>query len=226
MLFCFLSAVLVFGYGTQAESPCHLAIITCLVFYLGHKLPIYAFLVERTHAVRAITRTRLQDWFYIFGMVLVTVGFGSIVVCLFIWDVWTYDPSSKQCRIGFRVPVAITLFLFDVLVNLWLTWAFVHYLRPYLTKGVLRAFVPKGMGNMMTSRIFKHTKRNASLDISIVIPQTALIRVLRNTLVGCFAMSTATIANGIVLIAVHGHEEVWMCFTFCTLDGKFSRHLL
>lgn len=224
-LFCFFSAILVFGYGTQASRPCSLAITVCLVFYLGHKLPLYAFLVERTHVVRSVTRRRLQDWFYIFGMLSVILGFGSIVVCLFIWDVWLYDPVIKRCRIGFRVSVALALLLFDIIVNLWLTCVFVHYLRPYLTKGLLKAFVPKGISDLMTSQVSKHAVPNTDLTISIAIPQVALIRVIRNTIIGCIAMCAATVANCLAIILLHGHEEVWMCFTFCTLEGTSSHYL-
>ncbi|RDW64084.1 hypothetical protein BP5796_10586 [Coleophoma crateriformis] len=213
---------MVLGYGTQANRPCKLARIICLVFYIGHKLPLYAFLVERTHAVRSVTRRRLQDWFYISGMISVTLGFISIVVSLCIWDGWFYEPASGQCQIGFRLPVILALLVFDVMVNLWLTWVFVHYLRPYLTKGVLNAFVPKGIGDLMISRVFKHATPNTDFDISFAIPQADLIRVIRNTLIGCIAMCAATVANCLVLIILHSHEEVWMLFTFCTLDVTWT----
>lgn len=98
--FCVLSLVLYYGYGTQDLYACHLATITCLVFYLGQKIPLYMFLVERAHAVRSVTRTRLQDWVYLSGIVLIVLGFGSLTVALFVWSYWEYDPDTKLCRIG------------------------------------------------------------------------------------------------------------------------------
>ncbi|RDW77168.1 hypothetical protein BP6252_05221 [Coleophoma cylindrospora] len=154
------------------------------------------------------------------------LGFISIVVSLCIWDFWLYEPASGQCQISFRLPVILALLIFDVLVNLWLTWVFVHYLRPYLTKGVLKAFVPKGIGDLTISRVFKHATPNTDFNISIAIPQADLIRVIRNTLIGCIAMCAATIANCLVLIILQSHEEVWMLFTFRTLDEPDSEDTL
>ncbi|KAL3423741.1 hypothetical protein PVAG01_05488 [Phlyctema vagabunda] len=217
---CMCSLILFYGYGTEDQSACHLAIITCLTFYLGQKLPIYIFLVERAHIVRAVTRTRLQDCYYVGGLLVVILGFGTLTVILFVWRTWSYDHAQKICRIGFSIQVAIALLVFDILFNLALTVLFVYFLRSYLTKGLLKAFVPRGVADLMVSKIARISLRPR--EISIVVPQTALIRVIRNTIFGCIAMCLTGIPNVIILIVLDSQEDTWLCYTFCTIDVTWA----
>ena len=45
---------------------------------------------------------------------------------------------------------------------------------------------------------------------------------MAKALLACFAVVLATVGNLVALIALHGHEEAWLCLTTCAADGMFS----
>ena len=219
MAFCFSGFFIFYGYGDTSRDSCQAATIICVVFYLGQKVILYLFLVERIHIVRAFSRTRFQDCVYVLGFASVALGFAIISAALFKWRVSKYDTVRKVCQVGFIAPLTITILAWDILVNIFLTGVFLHHVRPYLSKGLTRTLVPRGMLYLMNSRQFRKIYRSRTK--SVAVTQDVLVSVTRKSLHGCISICGGTVVNCIILLVFSGHEQLWMCFSFCTLDGMF-----
>lgn len=85
VLLIYITAMcLIFGLGVVAgvsepeETTCQSGIVVCLVFYVGMKILMYLFLVERAHTIRAPRARRLHDWVWVSGILVIAVGFGAV----------------------------------------------------------------------------------------------------------------------------------------------------
>jgi hypothetical protein len=54
------------------------------------------------------------------------------------------------------------------------------------------------------------------------LPQENLVQVIRKTLWGCIGVLLTTIMNFCLILYFSGGEEVWICYTLCTIDGKLT----
>lgn len=92
-----LSLATVAGVPDPEEVTCKTGIICCLVcklairetdllfvsadsntVYVGMKILMYLFLVERAHAIRAPRARRLHDWVWMSGILVIAIGFGAV----------------------------------------------------------------------------------------------------------------------------------------------------
>ena len=62
--FVLTAAVLESGLDLRTLGSCRAAIYICLVFYVGSKVLVQIFLVERAHAVRYMHKRRRDDWLW------------------------------------------------------------------------------------------------------------------------------------------------------------------
>lgn len=93
------AAITVAGMGLQQESivACKGAMYVCLAFYCGTKVCVQLFLIERAHIVRRVTgRKRLDDALWLLFMLIVIVGFGTIVILAFMAPVGMVDKGDGQ----------------------------------------------------------------------------------------------------------------------------------
>ena len=102
--FIFLAAVVENGLGMTTLPNCRAAIYVCLVFYVGSKILLYVFLVERAHSLRAPYARRMDDWLWVVSMLVLGIGFGAIAVTAFIWPVVALS-NSGRCQIGLPLKV-------------------------------------------------------------------------------------------------------------------------
>lgn len=185
------------------------------MFYVVDKVIIYLFLVERIHVVRSRRHPRLTDYRYMTNLAIVILGFGSIAILSFVFPVAEF--SDNKCRIGLPFKITLPLLVYDITINLYLTSYFLYFVRPGIIGDVVRQ-VRSIFCNQSTGRdrAPHHSVRLGTWR------QDNLRKLAKRTLNGMCVMLLATTINLAILFYMSGHEEEWMCFMFCTLDGRYS----
>ena len=208
--FIFSAGLLINAWDFTTEGRCRAAIDICLVFYVGSKVFLYLFLVERAHQLVAIKLPRYRDPLYLLGIAIVVFGFGVLAIFAFMKPVTSLSSIDGKCRIGLPLVITIPLLTYDILINFALTWVF-----------VLRG-----------ARLVKiRGPRHALRCITLALPFRRVPGGLRDPVVACeffmgrsglgaSAIILPTIANLVILFVLNGHENGWLCFTICTVDSK------
>ena len=212
---CFIISVasLRFGYQVRTQRACFASIILCLVFYVVDKVIIYLFLVERIHVVRSRRHSRLTDYWYMANLAIVILGFGSIAIFSFIFPIAEF--ADGKCHIGLPFRITLPLLVYDIAINLYLTSYFLYFVRPGLVGDVVghvRSVFSKGSTGRDNA-----PNRSGRLGTR---RQENLRKLAKRTLNGMCVMLLATTINLAILFYMSGSEEEWMCFMFCTLDGR------
>ncbi|KAF2680568.1 hypothetical protein K458DRAFT_392619 [Lentithecium fluviatile CBS 122367] len=219
------AAVVESGLGLSSSSACHAAIIICLVFYVGSKVTMYIFLVERAHALRAPYMKRSRDWIWLTGMLTIACGFGSIAICGFVWPIADLSHIDGRCRIGLPYKVTIPLLSFDVIINTLLTGIFIYLLRPLLQfGGMSNEVVPANRFTKGMRRILKSSGRSNHIDF---YPMNHLLfksveTLLWKSLIGSVLVMLPTVGNLAALLPLRGRELGWLCLTICTFDVTWA----
>ena len=221
---CFVISgiVLQIGVGLGSLQRCRAAIDICLVFYVGGKVIVYVFLVERAHALRATKYRRYQDWVWIASMIIVNFGFGAIAVFAFLGPVVEISSIDGKCRIGLPFHVTLPLLIYDICINVGMTILFVVLIYPYVAHD-WKSYVPFWMvrGRKSLQWMFKRRQSEQPTSLEgLVDRRTALERLILKSLVASVAILLSTVTNLAVLFSMSGREQGWLCFTICTCDGK------
>ena len=232
------AAILQSGLDLSTLASCRAAIYVCLVFYVGSKVLVQLFLVERAHAVRYRLKRRQQDWVWVASVAIIIVGFGGIAGLAFAYPIADIAEDNK-CRIGVPTKVTLPLLVYDILINVALTGVFIALLRPLLAFQSFHKSLAKhqddghAKSHAMVS-IAGQGGRVPSTDSSVELatssvrtgqphagdPSVCSLRILiYKSLAGAVAMLIPTIINLGLLFRWKGQEQGWLCFTLCTLDG-------
>ncbi|CAF9904924.1 hypothetical protein IMSHALPRED_000214 [Imshaugia aleurites] len=215
LAFIFSASLLINAWDFTSEGRCRTAIDLCLVFYVGSKVCLYLFLVERAHQLVATKLPRHRDSIYILGMSIVLFGFGVLAIFAFIHPVTSLSHIDGKCRIGLPLVITIPLLTYDIAINFALTFVF-----------CLRG-----------ARLVKiRGPRHALHCIALALPFRK-VPGLRDPVVACeffmgrsglgaSAIILPTVANLVILFALHGHENGWLCFTVCTIDITWSATII
>ena len=70
---------------------------------------------------------------------------------------------------------------------------------------------------------FQSSKGPISSSGIALIPQESIVNVIRKTLWACIGILLSTVTNLTILFIYARGEDVWLCFTLCTVDGTFHR---
>ena len=225
---CFIisAATLQFGYGVSSQKACLASIMLCLVFYVVDKVIMYLFLIERGHAVRWRQCARRSDRWYLVNMAIVILGFGTIAVLSFIFPDAEFSTVDSKCRIGAPFKITLPLLIYDVIINVYLTCHFLYFARPNIAKdtiGKLRSIFGQRRDFRSSAQDLTNENRAFPTKANVSTPRQDHLRHLaKRTLNGMCIMLLATIINISILFHMSGHEQEWMCFMFCTIDGKDS----
>jgi hypothetical protein len=224
---CFIisAATLQFGYGVSTQRVCLASIMLCLVFYVVDKVIMYLFLIERAHVVRCRQYVRRSDRWYLANTAIVALGFGTIAVLSFIFPVAEFSPDGK-CRIGLPFKITLPLLIYDISINVYLTCHFLYFARPHIdndTIGKLRSLFGHRRDCRSSAEDLTNDNRAFRVKATVSSPRQDHLRNLaKRTLKGMCIMLLATVINLSILFHMSGQEREWMCFMFCTLDGKGS----
>ena len=214
--FCISTLLLFFGYGTFNRDTCKSAGILCLVFYIGQKYALYLFLVERSHITAS--QSRREDRIYLTGLSFVLVGFTAVGICSFVYFNVHY---TSICHIGLNRSVAAAFLAWDIFVNVFLTFVFLYHMRDSLVEGMMMTVTPVYLRRFLER--FRSSQGPTSFPGIEFIPQESIVNVIRKTLWACIGILLSTVTNlTILFVNAHG-EDVWLCFTLCTVDGAFYR---
>ncbi|KAI5791318.1 hypothetical protein FPQ18DRAFT_259619 [Pyronema domesticum] len=190
-LFIFSSTVLQSSFGLNTSlKTCDAGILLCSVCYLSSKL-IYLFLVEKVFIIRG-NRERWKDKLFLFNTFGMLVPYCLLIALSFVFRNAEIG-SDKQCRIGLKPPATIPLLIFDIVINVYLTWLFLKPLR--------------GLWSFKNGTATK---------------QGRLRRVALRTFVGSLAMLLSTLANLTSLVVLKGRQPGWVCLAACNADILFS----
>ncbi|KAI9799678.1 MAG: hypothetical protein M1825_004413 [Sarcosagium campestre] len=219
---CFIAsaALLQVGIGLDTVSRCRIAIDLCLVFYVGGKVILYMFLVERAHAIRASRYKRYRDIVWISSTAIVLLGFGTIAVFAFLKPVSEISKTDGKCRIGVPLEVSLPLLTYDILINLGMTMLFLVLVYPHMRHGV-PAFVPPWLSRAHAQFRRKFLKGNDAFRPELPLDQGGTIqRLAWKSFAASIAILFSTVANLSVLLYIRGREQGWLCFTMCTIDSE------
>jgi hypothetical protein len=225
---CFIISVatLQFGYGVSSQSVCLASIMLCLVFYVVDKVIMYLFLIERAHVVRCRQFVRRSDRWYWVNTAIVVLGFGTIAVLSFIFPVAKFSAADGKCRIGLPFKITLPLLIYDISINVYLTCHFLYFAKPDIVQDTIAklrsTFGPRqDVRNSVHDSINENRAFRAKANVSNP-KQDHLRNLAKRTLNGMCIMLMATVINLSILFHMSGQEQEWMCFMFCTLDGKDS----
>jgi hypothetical protein len=224
ILFISSSTILQFGFGLNVASHCKTAILLCLIFYLSAKILLYLFLAERAHLMRLPLVNRKHDTIWLANMGMIVIGFGIIAILAFVYMVSEVSPIDGQCRIGVQLGILVTLGVYDMCINMWLSGLFIKLAAKYMDN-----FFPERVSGWWKV-LSQHLRPQAiSLPASdndddpSVLPIDAssdLAKLARKTLAGSAIVMSSTIVNLVVLLRFHGAEAGWICLLICTIDSK------
>lgn len=213
--FIFSASLLINAWDFTTEGLCRAAIDVCLVFYVGGKVFLYLFLVERAHQLVATKLPRNRDFIYLLGIAIVLFGFGVLAVFAFIHPVTSLSEIDGKCRIGLPLVITIPLLSYDIIINFALTFVF-----------VLRG------ARLVKIKGFRHAKHCIALALpfrkvpGLSDPVIACEFFMGRSALGASAIILPTIANLVILFVLNGHENGWLCFTICTIDSMLLAFLL
>ena len=213
---CFIvsAGILITGWDFVTEVLCRAAIDLCLVFYVGDKMILYLFLVERTHQIRGPSCARLKDPTFLLSVFIVLGGFVIIAVFAFLYPVTSLSMIDGKCRIGLPFKVTLPLLVYDILINLSLTGFFCligyQYLRGQTFRQIMSVF--------SAALPFAHSNK---LDTQ----ENLLMFMMIKGTMGALSIIMPTVANLAILFKLNGHEQGWLCFTICTIDSTSSPRL-
>ena len=209
-LFFIFGVNLLLSAWTYLPTPhiCHLGIMICLAFYVAAKTLLYLFLLERAIMLR--TRpNRYHDPIYIAGLVIIIAGLGSIAIISFLRPVAYVSPTDAICRIGLPNGALIPLLTYDVLVNVALTGLYI-----WLTNRISQNLTWAAVGGVALAVVWPGRKYGP-----LETQASMLQLMMAKSILGTVAAVVVTAANLAVLIGVRGHEQDWLCFTVCCVDG-------
>ncbi|KAL5633831.1 hypothetical protein ACGC1H_005871 [Rhizoctonia solani] len=146
-LFLFSTGILINGVGMSSSFiNCALGIYACILLYAGSKMLIYCFLIEKVHVVWGGThQPRLRSKVY-WGCLLTMAPYLVIVILMLIGRV-AYFRDDRACIIGLRNYASLSLLIYDLYINIFLTGMFLWPLfqsrlsNPKLKKMAMRTLV-------------------------------------------------------------------------------------
>lgn len=153
---------------------------------------------------------RLRDPIYLLGIAIVIFGFGVLAVFAFIHPVTSLSHIDGKCRIGLPLVITIPLLSYDIIINFALTFV----------------FVMRG-ARLVKIRNFRHALHCIAMALpfrkvpGLRDPVIACEFFMGRSGLGASAIILPTIANLVILFALNGHENGWLCFTICTIDSMF-----
>jgi hypothetical protein len=211
-----------------------------LVFYVGSKVLVQLFLVERAHAVRYRLKRRRHDWVWLASVAIIVLGFGTIAGVAFAYPFADIGDDGK-CRIGVPTKVTVPLITYDILINAALTAVFVVLLRPLLRFRAQQKAPVVPLAGEHNDRQSKTKDPELHIDLPSTDSDTELtastsrsappadyhhpsvdtLKILvYKSVAGAVAIMLPTVINLGLLFRWKGQEQGWLCFTLCTLDGK------
>ena len=220
----FAAAIVETGLGLETLTTCRAAILVCLVFYVGSKVLMYVFLIERAHSVRAPYISRSKDWLWLAGMIFIFLGFGTVALVAFLFPIADISSNDGKCRIGLPFKVTIPLLSFDCVINVALTGIFIFLLRPILRLGAQESapyWRKKFIEALCRLLSIKQYAADDMHQINISLIKSVEKLVYKST-IGCVLVLIPTMANLSLLFYMRGKELGWLCLTLCSLDGIFS----
>ncbi|KAF8610589.1 hypothetical protein BDV93DRAFT_517688 [Ceratobasidium sp. AG-I] len=124
-VFVFLSGVLIMGSGlSSSHTTCSLGIFACIALYAGSKVLTYAFLIEKVHVVwGGAHQPRLKSPVY--RICLITMMPYAMIVILMLIGRIALLRSDGACVIGLKRLASLSLLIYDLYINVFLTAMFI-----------------------------------------------------------------------------------------------------
>jgi len=210
----------------KTDGECNAAIELCLVFYLGGKIMLYFYLVERLRAIRQPLMDRSADVLWqrcFFGILII---FGQIAIICFFYPI--ESTGKGYCTIGLPTFITIPMLIFDIGCNLVVSWIFYSLSRKEFT-GVMDALISPNFRRLF---YISTVNNEGQWQLTIGRPlhempvadqaNKLMAYIIRKTLVVSILILGSTIINLVLLFHFSGSEHGWMCYMFCSLDISWN----
>lgn len=208
ILFYFAAGLIMTGWDLGTKRLCYAGIEICLTFYVVSKVIVYLFLLERSVMIN--NKPHLKDPYYITGVAVITLGFGTIAVFAFIGPVANLSKVDGRCRIGLPSMALTALLSYDVFINVALLGIYLG-----LTNKIVKNLSWKAIGKViygaMPFRNYGPLPGQADM----------LQHMMAKSIIATLLVVIGTGANLGMLLALNGHEQAWLCLTICCLDGQY-----
>ncbi|KAI9782025.1 MAG: hypothetical protein M1816_002134 [Peltula sp. TS41687] len=230
MCYIISGTLLQVGVGLNTVARCRGAIYLCLIFYVGCKIFIYIFLVERAHSISPLKK-RLEDKVWLVSMAIIITGFGTIAILAFLHAKGEVSTKDGQCRIGLPLKITFPLLIFDIIINIGMTVVFYTLICPSMKKGGLLRALPAGLRRALkeVQDTFNEVQGNSKEKQTTESPVEGakdqggnLERLALKSFVACIAILITTTINLGLLIRFEGRELAWLCLLLCCLDIGWS----
>ncbi|KAK6432508.1 hypothetical protein LTR95_011325 [Oleoguttula sp. CCFEE 5521] len=242
--FVAIAEVLEGAFDLGTIGSCRAAIYLCIMLYVGSKVLVQLFLVERVHVIKTHLHSRRQDRLWLLSIAILAVGFGIILTVALVNPIADFGGEHQVCSIGVPITVTIPLISYDILLNVALTGIFINLLRPLLAfrnrNSILltpplidQSFNNSKIGLRTNASSNSRPLSNESLAGPTQIqPSTVIVssrdgtnveplkQLIYKSLVGAVAILIPTVVNLSLLYRWRGGEQGWLCLTLCTVDGE------
>ncbi|KAF2095274.1 hypothetical protein NA57DRAFT_44928, partial [Rhizodiscina lignyota] len=226
------ASTLYFGITLSTLPACHATIIVCLIFYVGSKVVMYLFLVERAHALRAPYLRRLHDWMWLGMMFVVITGFGTIAGAAFAWPIAEVGgkaissdippAADGRCRIGIPLKVTVPLLTYDIFINIALTGVFLWLLTPLVSFSARATSMSPASNTTTAIDTAMMTEMNYNVVSTRPAGATSIEKLVAKSLIGAVLVLFPTVVNLVLLYHFKGREFGWLCLSICTLDVTWA----
>ncbi|KAL7411107.1 hypothetical protein BDY24DRAFT_436093 [Mrakia frigida] len=210
--FLYAAGILVLGIGmSQSTVSCSLGIFSCIVFYALSKIFIYLFLIEKVHIIGNTSLPRLKSKLYIACLVAMTPYVAVLV--LMIAGRIAEITSNGACYIGLAKFASLSLLIYDLFLNVYLTSLFVW---PILTSKCSTSF-----------RLLRSLRCLVLTFSSLLVSQSSTLRSEPSLpgLSALMALTTSTI-NILVLTLMNGRQLGFVCLGSCGADVTINACVL
>jgi hypothetical protein len=236
----FITAISISGVGIHTEGFCRTAIYFCIGFLFTGRLTTQLFLIERAHIANLDYLRRRDDPIWLLSTA--SVGFFAtfLLIWMFLNPVAYIANNDGRCRKGLPPEVVAPLEVYEIVTYIVLTGVFIMILRrtrrTELFPSVPERFVTFGKALNRLSHVGRPSSMRKNNDIELVevestshgviLPASTrpceLRGVAHKSLIGTFLILGWGVCNSTIFYITGGREHVWLCFTQCNMDSKFS----
>ena len=211
LTFGFIVIISIEGQLQDSFAACYMSYYMTLSFYAILKTTTLVVLVLRT---RPLSKVPLwKDPVFLILMFLLLIPLGNVFYRSFM-EVYAVDAEGDgKCILGIPFREAIFLLGFDVAWNIVLAFLFLWHLGRHTrnTSAQMRGFWP-------SLAAFQAVRPFGKIDQSFFTIEKQPEFLAAKALVAAGILTLSTCINLMIMVLKHGHEEVWLFLSTCTLD--------
>ncbi|BFZ58847.1 hypothetical protein PYCC9005_005912 [Savitreella phatthalungensis] len=193
-----------------SDSLCRVAMGMDVNVWGITRVTVFLFLIERGFIVRR-RPSRLRDPIYLLNLIVI-LPMVPLYVLVNLQNHRAFEDGTCKVQVG--LPLIISFFALDMLVNFSLT---LQFLTPWMSLSAkLRA---------LKAAVLRQDEQQAEQPKSVPAPtdaelatQRRMKRLAKRTILACALSSLFTLFNGVQLAVFDGKEPLWVAQLCCATD--------